>query len=787
MRHLKWNGMKTKINWALKSLIILFALCCLGCQNKASNPITEKDIHIIPKPKDLKLGSGHFVFTEKTKLYVPNNDHLGAADVLLNRFKTAANWDLEVVKDLPSTNFIQFKNNGNLDHEAYTLNVNNTHVTIEGNSFSGFSYGIQTLRQLLPSEIESQQPIESVVWEVPQVMITDSPRFKWRGLMLDVSRHFFQKEYIMETIDRLAYHKMNTLHLHLVDDQGWRIEIKKYPKLTDIGAYRVDQEDKPWNARPPQKEEVNNLYGGYFTQEDIKDIVAYAERRGVNVVPEIEMPAHVTSAIASYPEFSCLEEPVTVPSGGLWPITDIYCAGKESTFEFLENVLTEVMALFPSKYIHVGGDEATKTNWKTCKHCQKRMQLEGLKNVEELQSYFIKRMERFISSKGRILIGWDEILEGGLAPGATVMSWRGVKGGLEASSEGHDVVMTPGTHCYFDHYQGPMDTEPKAWGGFTPVSKVYEFDPVVDSMTQAQAEHVLGGQANLWAEYIPTTAHSEYMIFPRLAALSETLWSPKTNRSWTEFSSRLVPLFKRYEYQGINYARSAYAITAETEVNDSTHVITVALKTEFPDTDIRYALNDDLLETSGTSYTMPIEIDSTTTIKASRYDHNAPVGQVFNKTFNYHKAVGKPVTYNTLYSNSYQGKGSNNMVNIVRGTKNFHDGQWQAWIGNNMDLVIDLESSTELSEVTIGTMENQGPSIYFPTQIEVLLSTDGKSFSSVGKIDRPFKVNPTIELKDFTIRFNKQQATHVQVKAVSLKKTPSGGGAWLFVDEIVVN
>ena len=294
----------------------------------------------------------------------------------------------------------------------------------------------------------------------------------------------------------MAMLKMNVLHFHLVDDQGWRIEIKKYPKLTEVGAWRVDQEDKHWDGRYTPAADEKGTYGGFYTQEELKELVAYAATKNIEVIPEIEMPAHVSSAIAAYPELSCHERPIGVPSGGVWPITDIYCAGKENTFQFLENVLTEVMDIFPSKYIHVGGDEATKTNWKACPHCNKRMKVEGLKNAEELQSYFIKRMERFINSKGKKLIGWDEILEGGIAPEATVMSWRGVAGGIEAAKQGHDVIMTPGSHCYFDHYQGPQNEEPLAWGGYTPLSKVYTFDPVVDTMTPAEAKHVLGRQAH---------------------------------------------------------------------------------------------------------------------------------------------------------------------------------------------------------------------------------------------------------------------------------------------------
>ncbi len=772
---------------SLKKLILLF-LCfyILGCNSNTPKVFTETDIQIIPKPKALKLNPGHFEFNKNTAIYVTDEVQATSAQILIDKFKTAQGWDLKTVKAQPKSNYIQFKISEEIEKEGYKLLVEDKKIAIEANNFAGFTYGVETLRQLLPTEIESQTKVSNVNWVIPHVEIVDAPRFKWRGLMLDVSRHFFQKEYIKKTIDRLAYHKMNTLHLHLVDDQGWRIEIKKYPKLTKVGAFRVDQENKPWDGRYTPDVDEKATYGGFYTQEDIKEIITYAESRGVNVVPEIEMPAHVTSAVASYPELSCLGKPVAVPSGGLWPITDIYCAGKDSTFEFLENVLTEVIELFPSKYIHVGGDEATKTNWKKCKHCKKRMQDENLNSPEELQSYFIKRMERFISSKGRVLIGWDEILEGGLAPGATVMSWRGVKGGLEASEQGHDVVMTPGTHCYFDHYQGPMDTEPLAWGGNSPVSKVYQFDPIVDTMSDEQAKHVLGGQANLWAEYIPTESHSEYMIYPRIAALSEALWSPKADRDWTNFSSRLETLFERYSNQGINYAKSAYTIVSDAKVNDTTNTISISLKNEFPVSDIRYALNDKALDGTAIPYTKPIEIKETTTVKASLYKNDKPIGKVFKKTYNYHKAVGKKVVYNTKYHNSYKGKASANMVNIIRGTKNFHDGQWQAWLVKDMELTIDLENETNVSSVSVGTMENQGPSIYFPTQVEAFLSKDGKTYTRVGKIERPFKINAGITLKDFIINFDTQRARYVKVKAKNLKTTDRGNDTWLFVDEIVV-
>jgi hexosaminidase len=673
-----------------------------------------------------------------------------------------------------------------LPQDAYELTIDKDKISIRSGSYGGFLYGIESLIQLLPDEIESNTVNTGITWLVPKIEIKDQPRFQWRGLMLDLSRHFFGKEYIKKTIDRLAMHKMNVLHLHLVDDQGWRIEIKKYPKLTEVGAWRVDQEDQAWNARLITKPGEKATYGGFLTQEDLKEIVAYAQSRNVEVVPEIEMPAHVMSAIAAYPELSCSGTSVGVPSGGVWPVDEIYCAGKENTFEFLENVLLEVMEIFPSEYIHIGGDEATKTNWKKCPHCRARMRSEKLKNVEELQSYFIKRMEKFINAHGKRLIGWDEILEGGLAPEATVMSWRGVKGGLEAAEQGHDVVMTPGTHCYFDHYQGPQNEEPLAIGGYLPLNKVYQFDPVVDTMTPEEAKFVLGGQANLWSEYISTESHSEYMIFPRLAALAETVWSPKELRNWDDFSERIKKMMHRYDLMGINYAKSAYLVTATSKVDLENKSVSISLQNEFPCSDIRYVLEDKDLNKDATKYTGPIEINRTTVIKASLFEENKPVGNIFTDTIRFHKAVAGKVNYLTPYSKNYKGSGESTLVNTLRGTRNFHDGQWQAWIGKDMKVVIDLGKEEEVSRITVGSMESQGPGIYFPQKFEVYLSNDGKSFKKAGELKRAYAKNNKSELKDFIIPVPKQKARYVKVITQNRKKAPNGSGVWTFVDEILV-
>ncbi|MCG2461141.1 family 20 glycosylhydrolase [Flavobacteriaceae bacterium F89] len=769
-------------------IVILVIGCSLffACNEKKQLIQSPRDIAIIPEPAQMVLGKGSFEFNSETRFVAVGKGQKEVATLLIEKFHSATGINLQIVEKEPASNFIVFEEDKSLENEAYRLKISNNSVRISANGYSGFLYGFESIRQLLPPQLEGNENQQDINWSIPCLEINDHPRYSWRGLMLDVARHFFKKEYILKTIDRMALFKLNTLHLHLVDDQGWRIEIKKYPKLTEIGGFRVDQEDKHWDARTENKLDDPATYGGFYTQEDIKEIVAFAGKHGITVVPEIEMPAHVMSALAAYPEFSCFDEKIAVPSGGVWPITDIYCPGKEETFEFLQNVLLEVMDLFPSKYVHIGGDEATRTNWEKDPKDQKRMKEEGLKNTAELQSYFIKRIERFISSHGRILLGWDEILEGGLPPGATVMSWRGIQGGWEASEQGHDVVMTPGDWTYFNQYQGDPDYEPIAFGGYVPLSKVYSFDPVVDSMSVAQKKHILGGQANLWSEFITDDKESEYMLYPRLAALSEVLWTPKNKLDWKRFSEKIPALFKRFVAMGITYSRSAYAVTAKSTLNMKNATISVVLSNEFTGSDIRYALDDEKLDTSSKRYSAPIVLDHTTTIKAAVVENGKIVGDTLKKTFNFHKAIGKPVAYDPMYSKLYQGEKEINMVNIIRGSKNFHDGQWQAWLVKDAEITIDLEKPIEISSVAVGSMENQGSGIYYPIQIEVAVSADGKKYTKVGKIKREFRNYGYVGLKDFNIDFEAQKVRFVRLDAKNLGHPPKGGDAWMFLDEIVV-
>ncbi|GHT70242.1 hypothetical protein AGMMS50239_38360 [Bacteroidia bacterium] len=516
---------------------------------------TKTELNLVPVPAQIKINAGQFVINSTTQIVLtPQNQETGNAVAIFNSLLSrAAGYRLQIGNSPLSSNAIVCKINPAISNaEGYKLSVKSNLITLEAQTPQGIFYGMQTLRQLLPAQIERPYP-SNVAWTIPCVEIEDSPRFAYRGLMLDVCRHFQPKEFVMKFIDMLAYHKMNTFHWHLTEDQGWRIEIKKYPKLQQISAFR-NRTLKGGYTSPDKRQWDNVRYGGYYTQEDIKEVIAYAQKRFITIIPEIEMPGHAVAALTAYPELSCTGGPFEVE--GLWGVfNDIYCP-KEETFTFLQNVLSEVMDLFPSEYIHIGGDEAPKTRWERCAHCQALIKKEGLKNEHELQSYFIKRIEKFVESKGKHIIGWDEILEGGLAPNATVMSWRGEQGGIEAAKQNHDVIMTPNTYVYLDYYQANPKTEPLGIGGFLPLWKTYSFNPTPAALTPEEARHILGVQGNIWTEYIPTSEHVEYMAFPRGAAVAETGWSPNAKKNYTDFKARMIQQFKRYDGIGWNYCKS---------------------------------------------------------------------------------------------------------------------------------------------------------------------------------------------------------------------------------------
>lgn len=776
----------------LSGLLILACIFIIfSC--KPNKTFTESELALIPQPQKMVLGESSFRLKKSTRLVVESVEQKLIADHLSGIFEKAAGWKLDIlVGGNEGSNQIYFKTEPMLNPEAYSLEVQKNRIVIKAAQAAGFFYAVQTLRQLLPAEIESTPTEKKTEWLVPVISISDSPAFKWRGYMLDVSRHFFTKEEVMRMIDNLAIHKINTLHLHLVDDQGWRIEIKKYPKLTEIGAWRVNHEDKHWNSRPKQQEGETASYGGFYTQNDIREMVAYAQSRFVTIIPEIEMPAHVTSALAAYPQYSCTGGPFTVLPGGVWPITDIYCAGKDSTFLFLEDILTEVASLFPTKYIHIGGDEATKTEWEKCPDCKKRLKAEKLKNVHELQSYFIKRIEKFLHSKGKVLLGWDEILEGGLPAEATVMSWRGFEGGIEAANQGHDVVMTPTSDCYIDYYQGPADQEPLAIGGYLPLGKVYAFNPVPEELSAGAAKHILGGQANLWTEYVPDLKHAEYMTFPRIGALAETLWSPKEVRNWENFSQRIQLFMKRYEQMGINYSKSAYKVAAKAQFDQESKQLAVTLKTELDGIDIHFTTDGS--EPGGWSpvYKKPITLDKTTSLKAAPMVNGNFAEKTINQTFIFNKSTAKPVVYKVPFSEYYKGSGEFTLVNAVRGSTNHLDGEWQGWAGTDMELVIDLQQTTEISSISVGALQNAGAYIFFPTKMEFFASADGMKFEKIAEtLNDVDPLSGDKLLKDFSASFTPTTASYVKIISHNLGKCPKGHAgegkdAWMFIDEVLV-
>ena len=770
----------------MKKLLFITALLAFACQTpKQQVKFAENDICIIPKPQSMTLNNGNFQFTKET-VFVSNQSLAPAAEIFAKQFEKASGIKLPIKNETVQTNYIALSIDNSLPKEGYNLVVQPDKISIAAADYNGAIYALETLRQLLPKEFESSTPVNAN-WVIPTITINDKPEYPWRGLMLDVSRHFFSKEYILKTLDRMAMLKLNTFHFHLVDNEGWRIEIKKYPKLTEVGAWRVDQEDKLWDERTSNPADAfanpasaPKKYGGFYTQEDIKEIVAYAAARGITVIPEIEMPAHVMSAIAAYPELSCHKRPIGVPSGAVWPNIDIYCAGQEESFTFLEDVLTEVMALFPSKYIHIGGDEADHTEWEKCPKCQQRIKDNHLKDVHELQSYFIKRIDKFLVSKGRVLVGWDEIMDGGLANDAVVMNWRGIDIGRKALEQGNPVVLT--SDCYINRYQGLPEYEPLANGGYVTLKKLYHYNLEKENLSPELQKNVLGTQANLWAEFIATPEHSEYMLFPRLLAFSEISWTPDNLKNWDNFVKRTETFMDRLDVMKIKYARSMYQVLPAVE-NQNGKVF-LKLECEVPNADIRYALGDTPIE-KAEKYTQPIPFNESTTFKATVFSGKA-TNTITTGEVTFHKAIAKKMSYSPLYHKKYQGQGEMTLTNVVRGSKNFLDGQWLGWLGDDVTLTLDLEQATEVSEVRIGAMDYQASGIYFPIKFAVALSTDGKNYREVATHNEPCVVRGKPSLKDFVLKFNSQEARYIKITLKNVKTPPKGGDAWLFIDEVLV-
>lgn len=592
-------------------------------------------VSIIPKPQEMVMSASKdsFLVTPQTVILAGNDLLLPTAEFLSSYLKELYGVSLKSSKKPVKGKHISLGLSAQKGTPgAYTLDVTADGIQITGADESGVFYGMQTLLQLLP-------PVRTGTPAVPQVSVKDAPRFQYRGVMLDVGRHFFPASFVKKYIDFLALHKMNYLHWHLTEDQGWRIEIRKHPELTQKGAWR----NGTIIGHHPGTGNDNTKYGGFYTQNEVRDIVQYAAKRYITVVPEIEMPGHASAAIAAMPSLSCFpDEPTDLgkfPSAvssmakgkyvqETWGVhNDVFCAGNDSVFLMLQDVIDEVVALFPSKYFHIGGDECPKANWKRCPRCQQRMKANNLKDEHELQSYFIQRMEKYINSKGRVLIGWDEILEGGLAPNAMVMSWRGEAGGIEAAKQGHDVIMTPNSHMYIDHYQGKPSLEPLAIGGYLTLERVYSYDPLPAALTAEEAKHVQGVQANLWTEYIESPEKAEYMLMPRLSALSEVAWTAPAQKNWDDFKQRMERQYQRYDMQGFNYATSVYNVRQTVNIDETLGKATVSFATDAHAPEIYYTVDGRDPGTATTLYTKPFELRRTATIKAAVFKNGRQMGK----------------------------------------------------------------------------------------------------------------------------------------------------------------
>lgn len=732
---------------------------------------------IIPAPVSIEYLKGSFLFSPSVTIVSNNGKFQNEIRVFNETLKKYFGFTLSTSETSTSKNNIELVYEKLPAPEAYSMHISTNSIQIRGQE-AGIFYGFQTLLQLLPFQISDMVPI-------PNMIINDYPRFQWRGMHLDVSRHFFPKEFIFRYIDFLAMYKMNTFHWHLTDDQGWRIEIKRYPLLTDIGAWRKGTLVGHSSDEALIADTVS--YGGYYTQDEVREIVQYAQARHITIVPEIEMPGHSMAALTAYPELSCTGKNVeTATTWGVFP--HVFCT-KDDVFTFLENVLIEVMALFPGTYIHIGGDESPKTNWKKCPQCQARIKSEHLKDEYELQSYFITRIEKFINSKGRKLIGWDEILEGGLAPNAVVMSWRGTEGGIEAARSKHFAVMTPGSHCYFDHYQGDPTNEPLAIGGYTTVEKVYSFEPVPDGLDEKEAKYILGAQGNVWTEYMNNEKHVEYMIFPRLCALSEVVWTPAEKKNWIDFRNRLMKHFDYFDHRNINYSMALFEIKKQVICDTLMRKVFMQLSQEFNQGDIIYWFEKNgSLYRLPEKYTGPVEISETSTLLAEVREDEGKVRGHTTQDFIISKSSGAGIRLKYPPSKHYCYGSPYTLVDGISGRVPWNGKEWLGFSNTDMVAVIDLGNAGSIASVKIHALKAEASWIYLPAGASVWVSQNGKKYTKVAEIDA-VSIEKTGRIINLDFQPTQARFIKVQVKRAGIigsGKPGEGHNAWLFISEIEI-
>ena len=773
----------------MKKLLLTMAAGIALCSCGSHDP----QIAIVPYPNHLEAGRGTYRVTDRPVTCDSRTDErtqravVGFAARLAT--VTGGTNPVTVADEMPASG-IRFVTDESLPAEGYELNVDGEGIEVRASQFPGFLYALQSLEQLLPAAVYGTEPAPDAAWEVPCVKIADAPRFAYRGMHLDVARHFFSVDEVKRYIDVMAIHKLNTLHWHLTDDQGWRIEIKRYPELTAVGSIRkatvVRKEWGTYDGTP---------YGGFYTQDEIRDVVKYAADRGVTVIPEIDLPGHMLAALTASPELGCTGGPYEV--WGRWGVADdVLCPGREKTFEFLEGVLTEVMELFPSEYIHIGGDECPKVRWEKCPRCQAKIRQLGLKDDGEhtaehyLQSYVTDRIGKFLAQHGRRIIGWDEILEGRAPSDAVVMSWRGSEGGIAAAKLGHDVIMTPNSHFYFDYYQSlDTDAEPFGIGGYIPMEQVYSYDPAFPELTPEQQKHILGVQANLWTEYVLSDEHLEYMLLPRLAALSEVQWCQPETKDWNRF----IGSFKMdeiYSQMGYEFAKHIFGVTASYAVDPEKGGVVMTLTTQ-GGAPIRYTLDGSDPTASSPLYKAPVTIGESCTFKAAALREGMQT-PVYTRKFDFNKATGRRIALNAAPTLKYTYGGASLLVDGYRGGPVYSNGAWIGFLNEPLDVTIDMQGAKPYSAVTVESLVEKGEWVFPPSSVGVYLSDDGREFTEAALMSVPQETAGSPDgVKPFKVLFPETSARYLRVVARTVDPIPAWHGAagqkaHMFVDEIIV-
>lgn len=747
------------------------------------NMLKAQQCPIVPKPVEYTANPGYFYF--KPTSYILVNDMASFMDAVTFRDMSIKFHSLPlktVREEIYPSHYIEVSYDSTLmiPDGGYTMLITEEKITIIGKNKGGVFYGLMSLLQMTESKFTNQ-------FQVPCASISDFPQFQYRGMHLDCSRHFFTVDEVKMYIDYLALYKMNTFHWHLTDDQGWRIEIKQYPKLTSVGAYRTGT--MKGHYRDQQYDTIN--YGGYYTQKEISEVVKYAKNRNITIIPEIEMPGHCAAALAAYPELGCIAD-TTYSVGQAWGVYKEAFCPKPETFEFLYRVLDEVMALFPSQYIHIGGDEVEKDQWMHCDYCQQLIKEKNLVDEHGLQGYFTKTIAEYVQSKGRNIIGWDEILTNDLPQQAAIMSWRGVNGGIDAARAGHYAVMTPGSHCYFDYYQGLPYQEPLAIGGYIPLQKVYEYHPIPDALTPEESKYILGAQGNLWTEYIPNFDQVEYMVIPRMLALSEVLWTPDTARNYADFMRRLSTQFELLGRVDCHYSKSAFGIIPEVLPTDDFNGVRIALRTWDNTTGFEYQYEDTSKNSpavfggafSKGIYTAPFIVnESYSLIIPEDYKHpEVKLRLLFNK------ATGKKITLKTPPAQQYSGSGAFSLVDGINASlyPSWSGNEWLGFSGTNLNCTIDLGAVDTIMAVSAGFLEDKTSWIYLPSSMEISVSLDGKKFTRIGIVP---VVKDDRVITNGIYKFDPTAARYVRIIANNIGTIPqgnpgAGNKAWLFVDEV---